>query len=194
MTDRMWAIDVEGNGASPPEIVELAIVEMDGLTLTGRQMHWRFKPKLPIAPVVSRIHGIWDRDVVDAPELEDVADDLLEWLEDRSIVGHNVKTEYDILRRSLTDWAPARALDTLKVARRLLPHESKHGLERLGEVLGLGAEASERSQGFRAHSALYDAVLSALVLDKLVTPLPADQRAAVLAEADILRSAQGSLL
>ena len=69
MNEIMWAVDVEGSGKSPPEIVELAIAEMKGLTLTGRRKHWRFKPKKGISPMASHIHGIWDEDVVDAPDI-----------------------------------------------------------------------------------------------------------------------------
>lgn len=104
-----------------PEIVELAIAEMEGLTLTGRSKHWRFRPKNGISPIASRIHGIWDEDVADAPEFEDVVDDVLLWLEDKPIVGHNVKVEVDILSQALEGWEPAAAYDTLKIARRLLP-------------------------------------------------------------------------
>lgn len=67
MAERMWAIDVEGSGKSPPEIVELAIVEMDGLELTGDRKHWRLRPHNGISPIASHIQRIWDRDVEDAP-------------------------------------------------------------------------------------------------------------------------------
>jgi len=193
LNDRMWAVDVEGSGKSPPEIVELAIAEMEGLVLTGRNKHWRFKPKNGISPIAARIHGIWDDDVADAPELEDVVDDVLLWLEDKPIVGHNVKVEVDILTQALEGWEPAAAYDTLKIARRLLPAEEKHGLEYLGSKLGLSSEAGKITGG-KAHSAPFDAVLSALLLDHMLRDRTEVDRRAILADADILGSAQGSLL
>ncbi|OUI80275.1 DNA polymerase III subunit epsilon [Acetobacter tropicalis] len=189
----MWAVDVEGSGKSPPEIVELAIAEMEGLTLTGRSKHWRFRSKNGISPIASRIHGIWDEDVGDAPEFEDVVDDVLLWLEDKPIVGHNVKVEVDILSQALEGWKPAAAYDTLKIARRLLPAEEKHGLEHLGSKLGLSLEAGKITGG-KAHSAPYDAVLSALLLDHMLRDQTEHDRRSILADADILVSAQGSLL
>lgn len=193
MNHRMWAVDVEGNGGSPPEIVELAIVEMEGLALTGQHKHWRFKPKGGITPVVSRIHGIWERDVADAPDLEDVVDDIFELLEDVPIVGHNVRVELDIIGRAIPDWRPAAAIDTLRVARRLLPNEKKYRLEHLGTVLGLVDKAAAATGGV-AHSAPFDAALSAILLDHLLSPLADADRQAVLEDADILRKQQGSLL
>ena len=56
-----WVIDVEGNGGSPPEIVELAMIEVSGLKLTGRRRNWLIKPGQPITAAVSRIHGLTDR-------------------------------------------------------------------------------------------------------------------------------------
>ncbi|WP_379553765.1 3'-5' exonuclease [Qipengyuania sp. DGS5-3] len=193
MIDRMWAVDVEGSGKSPPEIVELAIAEMKGLDLTGRSKHWRFKPKNGISPIAARIHGIWDNDVVDAPELEDVVEDVLLWLEDKPIVGHNVKIEIDILGPVLEGWEPAAAYDTLKIARRLLPGQQRHGLEHLGSELGLSSKAKGIAGG-TAHSAPFDAVLSALLLNHLLRDRTEIDQRTILADADILGSAQGSLL
>ena len=193
MNEIMWAVDVEGSGKSPPEIVELAIAEMKGLTLTGRRKHWRFKPKKGISPMASHIHGIWDEDVVDAPDIEDVTDDVLMWLEDKAIVGHNVKVEVDILSQALEGWEPTAAYDTLKIARRLLPAEEKHGLEYLGSKLGLSPRA-EKITGGNSHSAPFDAVLSAILLDHMLRDRTEEDQRAILAGADILDSAQGSFL
>lgn len=190
---RMWAVDVEGSGNTPPEIVELAIAELDGLALTGRSKHWRFRPKHGITPMASRIHGIWDSDVAEAPELEDVVDDVLMWLDDRPIVGHNVRVEVDILTGVLEGWKPEAAIDTLKLARRLLPSEPRFGLEHLGTSLGLTGRASEIT-GSKAHSAPFDAVLSAILLEQMLSGRDAEEVQALLREADILSSAQGSLL
>ena len=193
MIERMWAVDVEGSGKSPPEIVELAIAEVDGLCLTGRRKHWRLKPKYGISPIVSRIHGIWDEDVSDAPDLEDIADDVLMWLEDKPIIGHNVKVEVELLKEAFKEWQPVAAYDTLKLARRLLPFEEKHGLEHLGSKLGLSASAADVTGG-EAHSAPFDAVLSALLFEFLLHDRSEIDRHTILRDADILGGAQGRLL
>jgi len=191
---RMWAVDVEGNGANPPEIVELGIVEMDDLQLTGNVKHWQFRPEHEITPAVSRIHGITNDDVADAPPIEDVIDDILLWLEESPIVGHNVRVELEALSRVLPDWKPAAAYDSLKVARALLPNEEKFGLERLGDVLGLNDAASLAVGGGAAHSGPYDAAMSAILLERLLSPLPQTERDKILMDADILNSRQGTLL
>lgn len=193
MMELMWAVDVEGSGKSPPELVEIALAELRGLRLTGLRKHWRLRPRNGISPVAARIHGIWDRDVEHAPEFDDVADDLRTWLEDRPIVGHNVKVELTALSAALEDWEPRAAYDTLKMARRLLPAEERYGLEHLGSKLRLDLEAAALTNGV-SHSAPYDAVLSALLMRYMLEPLPPEARAAALDEADITRTAQGQLI
>ena len=189
MTERMCAIDIEGSGASPPEIVELAIAEMYGLELTGRRRHWHLKPQGGISPLASRIHGIRASDVSDAPTIGEIADDVLMWLKSSPIVGHNVSVDYTVLKRQLARWRPRAAIDTLWIARRLLPNEKRHGLATLGNILGLDVLAAE-STGGTAHSALYDATLSAQLLRHLLEPLSDGKRRAIMLSADILRERQ----
>lgn len=188
-----WVIDVEGNGGSPPEIVELAMIEVSGLQLTGRRRNWLIKPGQPITPAVSRIHGLTDADVAQAPTIEDIADDILPWIEETPIVGHNVRIEVDILGRSLPDWTPGVAIDTLKLARRLRPGLESYSLGKLGAALGLDGVASARS-GAGHHAALFDATLTALILIHLLEGLDPAERDDALRDADILDVRQGSLL
>lgn len=193
MIEHMWAVDVEGNGGTPPEIVELAIVEMKGLELTGVSRTWRVRPSTGISPIASRIHGIWDRDVADAPDIEDVSGDIWDWIEGTAIVGHNVRVELDIIGRALEDWHPPAAYDTLKLARILVPQAERHGLETLGKFLQLDRKAAETTKS-APHSALYDATLSAMILRHMLEPLSDSVRAQMLAQANIIRPEQAQLL
>ncbi len=190
---QFWVVDVEGNGGSPPEIVELAMVEVDGLLLGRNPRHWLIKPQQPIASVVSRIHGLTDADVANAPSIEDLADDILMRIEDTPIVGHNVRVEVDILTRSLPGWMPRIAIDTVVLARSVIPGLSSYSLGKIGKYLGLEEEATGRTGG-RHHAALFDATLTALIFIDLLRRTPSDQRRALLKDADILNSKQGSFL
>jgi DNA polymerase-3 subunit epsilon len=188
-----WVVDVEGNGGTPPEIVELAMVQVAEGEVTPKQRHYFIRPENPISPHVTRIHGITNEDVAGAPTFSDIADDLLGWLEGAAIVGHNVKVEVDILARSLDGWAPAMAIDTLRLSRLVLPHLTSHSLESVGEALGRTAEARRRS-GQGHHAALFDATLTALVFIDLAARARDAGRPDLVREADILGSSQGRLL
>jgi|SRR5665213_18868 len=190
---RFWVVDVEGNGGSPPEIVEMAMIEIADLQLTGKQFHCLIRPTEPIQPAVTRIHGLTDADVAGAPSIDDVADDVLMWLDNSAIVGHNVRIELDIIARSLPDWRPAAAIDTLLLARTLKPGLDSYGLQKLGLVLGHTTQAAQ--MGSRGpHSALYDAALTALVFLDLIAGITQTRRDGVLRDANILDPRQGALL
>lgn len=192
-TDRFWIVDVEGSGGSPPEIVELAMLEVKSLALTNMKRHWFLRPEHGIQPAATRIHGLTDDDVFGSPSMSDIADDVVMWLEGRPIVGHNVKIEVDILSRCLADWIPVSAIDTLKLAKAIRPGLKSYSLANLGVELGL-AEGAHALTGAQHHSALFDATLTALLFVHLLLPLPMEERQRALNDADILSPKQGSLL
>ncbi|WP_273054618.1 MULTISPECIES: 3'-5' exonuclease [Hyphomonas] len=179
MIERIWAVDVEGNGGSPPEIVEVAIVELKDLELTGRSFSWRVKPIEPIKPAVTRIHGITNEDVASAPSIEDIEDGVRTWIDDLPIVGHNVKVEVDALTRAFPEWSPVAAYDTLALARSLHPELESHALGKLGGHFNLIGRAADISGG-SDHEAGYDAVLCALLLKALLESIPPTQRFSAL--------------
>ena len=191
--ERFWVMDVEGNGASPPEIVEIALVGLAQLELQSKRMEWLVRPKVPISPAVTRIHGITDSDVADAPDIDDIADDVMTWTDGARIIGHNVRVELDAISSAIPDWRPAMAIDTLKLAKSVCPGLQSYGLERLGQHFELTEQAS-RISGKKHHSALYDSVLTALLFIELVTSLPEERRNSVLIDCDLLNPSQGSLL
>lgn len=191
--ERFWVMDVEGNGASPPEIVEIALVGLAQLELQSKRMEWLVRPQVPISPAVTRIHGITDSDVADAPDINDIADDVMTWTDGARIIGHNVRVELDAISSAIPDWRPAMAIDTLKLAKLVCPGLQSYGLERLGQHFELTEQAS-RISGKKHHSALYDSVLTALLFIELVTSLPEERRNSVLIDCDLLNPSQGSLL
>lgn len=111
--EKVWVVDVEGNGATPPEIIEIALLELIDLEPTGRAFHWLIKPNESISAAVTRIHGLTDADVAGAPTIDDVAEDILTWTDGGVIVGHNVRVELEVISRSIPEWQPSAAIDTL---------------------------------------------------------------------------------
>lgn len=186
------AIDVEGNGGQPPEIIEIAIAPITDLQLGPRRWEWRVQPKEPIAPSATRIHGMTDDDLVDAPSIDDIAPDIMRWTDKRRIIGHNVRVELDIISRSIPDWKPSMAVDTLRLAKAVRPGLASYGLESLGQLTGLSARVAELT-GRRHHSALFDTVLTAFLFIELIADVSEGDRERMLKDADILNERQGTL-
>lgn len=183
--ERVWILDTEGNGEHPGEIIELAAVEMIDFTLTGRYREWRFRPKQPIHPRATRIHGITNRDLRHCAPITDHIDEIRDVLGEHAIAGHAVHVELAALQRVLEGWVPVRAYDTLRMARRAFPDLERHRLTSVGDHLQLSGIAS-RLTGKGAHCALYDALLCGLILRHIAHPLDIDARHEMMRHAEIM--------
>ncbi|WP_280425692.1 3'-5' exonuclease [Nocardia carnea] len=126
-------VDVEGNGQTPPEIIEIAILPVSGDDVVVDQMRqWLIKPDKPITPIVTRkVHGITNSDVADCPAWADVSDVIESVLADRILVAHNANLERRVVGDHLPGWAPPMVLDTLKLAKAVWPGLPGYSLEKL---------------------------------------------------------------
>lgn len=171
MEERMWVADTEGSGANPNEPIELGIVEMRGFELTGKAHVWRFKPKTPITQFATNVHGITNSQINREPSFADQSEEVMGHLGNLPIVGHSVAVEINMITSVEPQWEPVRAYDTLRIARHVLSGQKRHKLGILGDQFGLSEEAA-RLTGKKPHSALYDAVLTALLLKQFANDYP----------------------
>ncbi|HCT75531.1 MAG TPA: 3'-5' exonuclease [Micromonosporaceae bacterium] len=170
-TLRFAVIDVEGNGQQPPEIVEIAILAMDGLVLTTQPRTWLVKPSQPITPLVTRkVHGIKNSDVKDAPWFTEIASEIQAILSDRIPVAHNARIDHEVLSRQLPTWEPALVVDTLRLARALWPGLKSYSLDPLlahARIDTSSLAGCRHRAGFDAHAtALLFATLAKLAVTR----------------------------
>lgn len=158
-------VDVEGNGQQPPDLVELAVVSIVGGTIQ-EPLGWLVKPERPIKYFATRIHGLTNNDVADAPAFEEVAAEVRKALDVPAIVAHNAHVDIGVLKRCLPDWEPPEVFDTLKLARRLLPNQDSYRLGMLTRALNL---AEGLPDGLVPHQATYDALVTARLFVRLAT-------------------------
>ncbi|MFG1625454.1 exonuclease domain-containing protein [Kribbella sp. NPDC049227] len=159
-------VDVEGNGQHPPDLVEISIVAIkDGLI--GQAKNWLVRPPRPITAMARRIHKITDDQLADAPTVVRIEAELRQALSDKVFVAHNAGVDLGVLGRELPGFEPAQVLDTLKLARRLVPGRASYKLGALVDAFGL-------DRGLPAdlvpHRATYDALVCARLLSHLATP------------------------
>ena len=134
--------DLETTGLSPyrDAILEIgAVVVRDGV-LTDERFHAMVNPGFPIPYHITRINGINDRMVQDAPRIAEALPRFLEFVGDRGLVAHNASFDMGFIqahaaRLNLT--APVRALCTVELSRRVYPRERRHNLDAVCERLGL---------------------------------------------------------
>lgn len=183
-------LDTETTGLSPAyghRVVEIGAVRLEGWHEVGR-LSQLVNPGRPIDPGASRVNGIYDSDVADAPPFVDVAPQLVDLAEGALLVAHNARFDAAFLEVELAVASRQRPgfdgaltnpwLCTLQLARNCF----YFGSNSLGAIAGrMGVRTG------RAHRALNDAFTTVEILKRMAHEL----RARRLHTAGDLLHAQG---
>ncbi|MFI1868911.1 3'-5' exonuclease [Streptomyces jumonjinensis] len=160
----LFVVDVEGNGTSPPDLVEVAAIPFEkGEPQPDAARTWLIRPTAPIPPRISRIHGITDEMTAEAPTWPEVAAEVQGLLDGAWICAHSANVEYSVLGRHMPDWKPEGVIDTLRLARATFRGHKGFGLDAL---ISHAAIRLDDVAGTR-HRAGYDAHATALLLRHL---------------------------
>jgi DNA polymerase-3 subunit epsilon len=142
-----------------------AITEIGALKLVGGEVIDQFttlvNPGRPIDPFVVRLTGITDRMVSDAPSISEVMPRFEEFVEGCVLVGHNVHFDCSFVTAARGGSPlPNEVLDTLKLARSLVPGLKRYRLSALVSHFGVRQAPN--------HRALSDAAATTDVFRKLL--------------------------
>ena len=163
----MVVYDLETTGINPKtaEIVEIAAQRLSAIGSEVERFHSLVKPPGGHIPrAATRIHRIDAETVKDSPGIEIVLPELMGFLQDRILIGHNV-AEYDNpilardLRRYLSRDLSAPHYDTLATARRLFPRQ-RCNMGALAEKFGI--------EHGRLHGALEDVTANREIFKELI--------------------------
>lgn len=164
---RWVVVDLETTGMSPAQgdrIVEIGAVAVEAGRIVS-EFSTLVHPGRAIPHFVQRIHGISDAMVAHAPSFGEVLPDFLSFCERSDLISHNASFDrrfLDFESLALTNAPlPHLHLDTLRVARMLLPKLGKHSLDALVTHFEVRMVPKDR------HRALGDARATAHVWLKL---------------------------
>lgn len=160
---RILAVDVEGNGRQPHELIELAIVPIVNGTVSEEHRSWLVRPIHSVTNRVIAIHGITNELLAGCPRFQNVAQEVQEALGEFTVVGHRVHVDYELIKRSLPSWQPTAMIDTWKLARRAFPDLASYSLANLVDHFDLALNGLGPS-----HRALPDALAAARLFLKLM--------------------------
>lgn len=90
----IFDLETTGLNITKDRIVEIAVIKV---YIDGSEEHFtkRVNPEIPIPEETSLIHGIYDKDVKDAPTFAQIAEELVAFLGDADLVGYN-SNKFDI--------------------------------------------------------------------------------------------------
>lgn len=167
---RIVVLDTETTGLQPyagDALVEIAMLEYRGLECSGQELCSLIHPGCHIPAASTVIHGLTDTDVVDAPSLERILDDVLEFLDGALIVGHHVGFDLRFLNRAALRHIHCRlpnpALNTMTLFQAWSGRRGVFGLDEVARACGVPVH--ER------HSARADAVVCGEIFQRLTTAL-----------------------
>lgn len=165
-------IDVETTGldATTDRVMEIAIIRFeDGEVVDryGQLVH----PGIPIPEESTRITGIKDEDVEDAPRFEEIADEVFSRLQGVGLVAYNLSFDRGFLKAELERVGMAwpedsPTLDPLIFARQFFRNSPRKNLGAISKLLGIPLE--------EAHRAVHDAEVAGKVLFAFEDRLPED--------------------
>lgn len=163
-------IDLETTGFSPiiDRVVEAACVLVQDRAIV-RTWSTLVNPERAIPEYASRVHGITDADVQNAPLFDRVQRELFALCEGATVVAHNASFDLSFLPLL----APLPSLCTLQLSRRRFPNAPNHKNQTLRDYLLIDQLLRrihpschpEVSKGaHRPHRALSDALVTAGIL------------------------------
>jgi len=151
---RFIALDLETTGLDPraDRVIEIGALACDAEGNTVETFERLINPGRPINPTASAINGLSDADLVDAPPASVVLSEFLGLLDragNAPLIAHNAAFDAGFLglefARSGMAIPNRPVLDTLPLARSVLPHLNSHRLDRLVAHFGMSERARHRA-------------------------------------------------
>ncbi len=152
--------DLETTGFSNEDrIVEIAAVRLDEWTPTG-ELNTLVNPQTPISARSQSVHKIDESMLTEAPTFQEIAPQFANLIEHSVLVGHNIFS-FDLRfvlshTRKVFGAGPNNwAIDTLMLARRLMPDAKSHKLESLANHFGIPIIAHHAMSDVYANAELW---------------------------------------
>ncbi len=159
--------DIETTGFSP---VNNRIIEIGAVKVSGGEISDRFSsfvnPDVPIPFEIEKLTGINDSMVMGAPFIEEVLPEFLAFCKDAVLVAHNANFDMSFIKENALRQNIRRQftyVDTVGIARILLPHQAKHTLDAVAKTMGVSLE--------NHHRAVDDAEATAEIFVKFISLL-----------------------
>ncbi len=147
--DTFVVFDIETTGFSPVKdrIIEIGAVKVENGVITDRFSTF-VNPERPIPYEIEKLTSITDAQVLPAPTIEVILPKFLEFVKDAVLVAHNASFDMSFIQencRRLGVGADFTYVDTLALARTLLPNQGKHTLDAVAKTLMIGLANHHRA-------------------------------------------------
>jgi DNA polymerase-3 subunit epsilon len=152
-------LDIETTGTSPAtgsSITEIGAlrIENDKIVATFNQL---LNPGQHVPSFITRMTGISDDMLWDAPDFRAIANDLDLLLDDAIFIAHNVSFDYNFIKaayRAIGNTFNMDRMCTARLSRRLYPDQPRHNLDTI--IARHGFTVTNRHRAFDDAKVLYE--------------------------------------
>lgn len=150
LDDTFVVFDIETTGLSKERemITEIGAVKVENGKIVDRFSAF-VNPGKPIPQEITKLTGITDEMVSTAPKIQEVLPSFLEFTKDAILVAHNASFDMGFIRVAAERYCNIEientVLDTLELARILLPQLNKHKLNIICEHLNISLVGHHRA-------------------------------------------------
>lgn len=147
--DTCVVFDIETTGFGPvnDQIIEIGAVKVTGGKIVDKYSTF-INPDVPIPYNITQLTGITDDMVMDSPKIDVILPQFLEFCKDAILVAHNASFDVGFITKKAeqlgmeTDFT---VVDTVGMARMLLPNLSRFKLNLVAKELGISLENHHRA-------------------------------------------------
>lgn len=155
----VFDLETTGGNQKSDKIIEIGMVRIENLEVVD-QKEFLIQPEIKIPEFIQKLTSIRPADVEHSPLIEDVIDEILEFMGDTILVAHN--TSFDVpffnsvLRRLNRPELPNKSICTNLMTKYLIPNLLNSNLNYMSKIFNISHK--------KAHRALDDAKATAELL------------------------------
>tara|TARA_B100000035_G_scaffold192082_1_gene163971 strand:- start:71 stop:1411 length:1341 start_codon:yes stop_codon:yes gene_type:complete len=142
-------IDVETTGYPKNKITDISIFSTDGKSII-KEFHSLVNPSTTIPRNITRLTGISDETVKDAPKFFEIAKQVLDNTKDSIFVAHNVNFDFNVIKNEYKELGYSfkrKKLCTVKLSRKIIPGYKSYSLGKLCADLKIPIHGRHRAKG-----------------------------------------------
>ena len=144
----IFDIETTGLDSSYDEVIEIGAIKVKNNKIVSK-FNSLVKPKNEIDEYITELTGITNEMVKDAPTIEEILPDFMNYIGNDILIGHNVNFGinyiYDNLYRNKFDVLTNDFIDTMRISRKLLPELPHHRLIDLAKYFKIDSTNNHRS-------------------------------------------------
>ncbi|MGY3776026.1 BRCT domain-containing protein [Helcococcus sueciensis] len=162
--DDYCVLDTETTGLSAyyNEVIEIGILKIRNNQIVDTYSQL-IKPRYKIDEFITELTGISNDMVKDMPSIEQVKDEVLLFIGDDILIGHNTSFDIRFLNAGFKIELENLYMDTVQFARKLYPELKHHRLSDLSEYLKISTNKHRSIADCVATKELYDKIKNTMI-------------------------------